>query len=70
MKYTVRVVDGPSLSDSDIITSFRFEDDKIATINDDQEITALLVGETKLICERRRSKSQEIVTATKLVVRV
>lgn len=61
MKYTVKVIDGPSMSDSDITMSFRFDDNgknqNVAVIGPDQEITALNVGETKLICEIKRSQS-------------
>lgn len=49
MKYTVKVVDGPS-GDSDIVPHYFFEKHDIASIGSDQEITGLAVGQTILKC--------------------
>lgn len=71
MNYTARVEDGPSVTDTDISTVFKFSDESVAKINPEtQEISALKVGETKLICQRVRGNSKEIITQTNLEVRV
>lgn len=49
MRYTVKVIDGPS-GDSDIVPKYFFEKNDVASIGTDQEITGLSVGETVLKC--------------------